>query len=228
MKIPRAAKQHIEAEEYDAAIALLTPLAEAGDADAQFVLGYLHFTSAEVDPAWAKEWLQKAAAQDHAEACYELSYWIDDNHTGPPVDEAGWRLLHKAAELGSSQAQYDLGATYATGDYGLPLNAEVSRVWYTRAAEQGNVDAQYNLGMMWLDGEGGSIDTRVGLEWVTKAASREEPDAMSKFAAGVLAYAYAQGRYGLEPNSELADYWKQREEALDQRPFRSHPDWFYE
>ena len=146
-------------------------------------MGYLHFTGAEVDPAWAKEWLQKAAAQDHAEACYKLSLWIDDDHTGPPVEEAGWQLLHKAAELGSAEAQYDLGAMYATGDSGLPLDAEQSRMWYTRAAEQGNIEAQYNLGLMWLDGEGGPVDTQLGLEWLIRATAREEPDVASTWAA---------------------------------------------
>lgn len=228
MNVPLEVKKHIEAEEFEQAIRLLSPRAEQGDADAQFLLGYLHFTGAEVDPAWAKAWLQKAAEQNHPEACYSLSYWLDDTHSGLPRDTAGWKLLHRAAELGSSEAQYDLGALYATGDHGLPLDAAQSRTWYTRAAEQGNVDAQYNLGLMWLRGEGGPVDFRLGLDWLTRAASRDEPAAMSTSAASILAEAYAHGSYGVERNSATAGRWKQREEELAQRPFRSHPDWFYE
>lgn len=227
MNIPQQVKRHLQAEEFDQAIPLLEPLAEQGDADAQFLLGYLHFTSAEVDPEWAKAWLQKAAAQDHPEACYELANWRDDDTFKPPDTEAGWQLLHKAAELGSSEAQYDLGAIYATGSEGFPIDAEKSRGYYTLAARQGNLDAQYNLGLMWLCGEGGPVDVGQGLYWLTLAGSREEPDAMSTFAAEKLADVYEHGRYGIEPDPEQAEYWRRRAIELEQWPFRDYPDWFY-
>ena len=33
--------------------------------------------------------------------------------------------------------------------------------------------------------------------------------------------------YGLEPNLDVAAEWRRREKELDDRDFRSHPDWFY-
>jgi TPR repeat protein len=220
-------RKHIENEEFEQAFDILLPQAEQGNPDTQFLLGYLHFTSAEIDPHQAKEWLRKAAARNHAEACYYLARWLDDNHTGMPSDPEGMELFHRAAELGSSGAQCDLASSYAMGWNNFPVDAALSRGWYLRAAEQGVVDAQYNLGMMLLTGEGGNVDYKRGIEWLVRTASRDVPAAMSTYAARVLAEANENGLYGVERNGEIAGAWRQREEELEQGTFRSHPDWFY-
>src|SRR5437867_2088841 len=78
--------------------------AESGDADAQFILGYLMFTGAEADYEASLDWLRRAAAQQHPEAMYHLSQ-LDDSkdgvHTGLPTNEEKRSLLRLAAELGS-------------------------------------------------------------------------------------------------------------------------------
>jgi TPR repeat protein len=228
MVISEPVRQLIASGEFDQAIGLLEPMAEQGDADAQFLLGYLYFTSADVEADWAHSWLVKAAAQDHAEACYSLSTWINPETFGPPEDAVHRHLLHKAAGLGSAEAQYDLGALYATGGEGFPLDAQISRRYYALAAEQGNVDAQYNLGMMWLWGEGGAVDVQRGLKLPEQAASaREQQWSMSTSAAQILSDVYAQGLYGMEADSVEAERWRQREQWLEAREFPSHPDWFY-
>ena len=222
-----AVRKHIENEEFEQALDVLLPQAEQGDVEAQFLLGYLHFTNAEIDPQQAKEWLRKAVERNHAEACYYLSRWLDDNHTGMPSDPERMELFRRAAELGSSEAQCDLASSYAMGWNNFPVDAALSRVWYMRAAEQGNVDAQYNLGMMLLTGEGGDVDYNQGLEWLVRAASRDVPAAMSTSAASVLAEAFDSGLYEVEQNRATAQAWRQREAELEKGIFRSHPDWFY-
>jgi TPR repeat protein len=228
MVISEQVRQLIASGEFDQAIAILEPMAEQGDADAQFLLGYLYFGGADVEADWAHSWLVKAAAQDHAEACYSLSRWINPETSCPPEDVVHRHLLHKAADLGSAEAQYDLGALYATGEEGFPQDAHISRRYYALAAEQGNVDAQYNLGMMWLWGEGGTVDVQRGLKLLEQAAStREQQDAMSIDAAQILSDVYAQGLYGIEADSVEAERWQQRKQWLEAREFPSHPDWFY-
>ncbi len=229
MQILAEVKQHIEAEEFEEAIRLLLPQAEKGDADAQFLLGYLYFTSAEVEPEWAKNWLEKAAEQNHAEACSYLSSW-GDNHCygGWPKDEESWELLFRAANLGSSEAQYALGVAYVTRDSGLPLDAAKTREWYMRAAEQDNADALCNLGLMWLDGEGGAIDTLRGISLLKQVTLLGERSAQSKFAASILTEIYEKGLNEVLPDVQAAEQWRVRWQELKLCSFRSHPDWFYE
>src|SRR5688572_7910535 len=105
MEVIRKARNLIDAEHYDEATELIFSLAEHGDSEAQFLLGYLYFTSADVTRAESIKWLCKAVDKDHPEACYYLSKCSQENFTGPPTDDESWKLLFKAAELGSKDAQ---------------------------------------------------------------------------------------------------------------------------
>src|SRR4051812_1565089 len=114
------AKVAIEREDYVAAADLLRPLAENGVPDAEFLMGYLYFTSAPVEKDESRAWLQRSAAKDHPEALYYLSRWGHRFDFGPPEDEAHRRLLIRAAELGFPEAQRDLGCFCAIGEGGFP------------------------------------------------------------------------------------------------------------
>jgi TPR repeat protein len=165
-------------EKADLAMRLLRGSADAGSAEAQFLLGYLYFTSADVDLAESKQWLERAAAQGHAEALFYLSDLNDDGTTGPPDCDRRRTLLVRAAELGSLRAQRDLGCYYAIGEFGFPLDHRLGRLWYSRAAERGHADAQFNYGMMVINGEGGPADQSNGLEWVRRAAAQNDEAAL--------------------------------------------------
>ncbi len=97
---------------------------------------------------------------------------------GPPEDDARRALLVRAAELGSADAQRDLGSLYATGDDGFPKDEALGRLWYGRAAAQGHADAQYNYGSMLLYGEGGPPDPEEAKALIRKAAAQGDPCAL--------------------------------------------------
>ncbi|HXA67002.1 MAG TPA: tetratricopeptide repeat protein [Bryobacteraceae bacterium] len=78
-------------------------------------------------------------------------------------------LLLKAGELGSLDAQRDLGAYFATGNWTGPKDPVLAIQWYRRAAERGQSDAQYNLGFMYVLGEGIQSDPEEGLRWLRLA-----------------------------------------------------------
>jgi len=177
-EVEKAAQEAIEREEYDAAMPLLRGSADSGSAEAQYLLGYLYFTSADVDLAESKQWLERAAGQGHAEALFYLSDLNDDGTTGPPDSDYRRTLLVRAAELGSLRAQRDLGCYYAIGEFGFPLDLRLGRLWYSCAAERGHADAQYNYGLMVINGEGGPADESSGLEWVRRAAAQNDEAAL--------------------------------------------------
>jgi TPR repeat protein len=64
-----------EQGDYSAAYDELAPLAEAGDADAQFKIGFLflHGQGVPLDYHEADSWIRRSAQQGHAEAQYNLA-----------------------------------------------------------------------------------------------------------------------------------------------------------
>ena len=86
-------KDAIQREDYDSAIRLLRPLADAGQSEAQFLFGYLFFTGADVTKDDSRVWLQRAASQDHPDAIYYLACLDDTLDFGPPEDDSRRALL---------------------------------------------------------------------------------------------------------------------------------------
>jgi len=217
------AKDVIARGERDAAIALLRPIATAGDPDALFMLGSRFFSDLDLVPIdEALRLLARAAEAGHAEAAYELALFrsADEGQLeyGPPESEQEVGLLIRAGELGSADAQYDLGALYATGDWVGPKDAVEARRWYLKAAEQGHGGAQFNLGDMYLVGEGGSVDTAEGLRWLEAAAAQDEPQALRH-----LEYIHREGSHGVPVDVTKADEYRRRQDALPDR-FRGATD----
>lgn len=101
--------------DYQRAIAIWRPLAEAGDADAQFNLGQAYKLGRGVtaDAAAALEWFRKASASGHLRA--------QDNY-GLLLFQEGRRAeampyLQKAAERGEPRAQYLYGTALFNGEF---------------------------------------------------------------------------------------------------------------
>jgi hypothetical protein len=108
--------------DFEFAIAVLRPLADAGNRDAQYGLGFLAMTECElISGREACSLFLKAAEQGHAEAMYHLAKFpefVSEPFKSPLSDEDAWSWLIRAAESGCLQAQYDAGASLATGDWG--------------------------------------------------------------------------------------------------------------
>jgi uncharacterized protein len=168
------AKAAIEAGKCEAALALLLPLAESGNMEAQFLLGYMYFADCECPfpRVVARDWLVKAKEQGHAEACYRLAWFPNAEGVSCIDDAESMNLLIEAGERGSVEAQRDLGAYFATGDWIGGKDEAKAVEWYTKAAEQGHAESQYDLGFMMLLGEGTAQDTVKGMEWLIKAAEQ--------------------------------------------------------
>lgn len=213
IEVYEAANAAIDDESLEEAQEILEPLALQGEAQAQFMLGNLYYLGANFSWETAQHWLNLAAEQDHPEALYCLA------STGfePQLGEVAWRppqtaqdgqRLQRAAQLGSAQAQRDLGAFYCVGEGGCTLDEAQGRHWYGQAAEQGHIDAQYNLGMLLLEGEGGDVDIAGGMQWLL-SASQSDDDPAAQEAAELLSEIYAEGLYGLKADRQKAKVYSQ-------------------
>jgi hypothetical protein len=82
------------------------------------------------------------------------------------VDKAV-KLLHRAAELGSAEAYYNLGALYHKGEC-VNKDEKKSKQYYEKGAMAGCADSRFNLGCM--DANAGSFDRAIK-HWLIAASS---------------------------------------------------------
>jgi uncharacterized protein len=124
--------------EYALAHQLLRPLAEKGDARAQFNLGYLYANGWGVqrDYAESAKWYQKAADQGLSVAQYNLgrAYSDGDGVVQDYTEAARWYQL--AADQDYPAAQLSLGIAYAYGQ-GVPRDVVNAYMWISLSAIRG-------------------------------------------------------------------------------------------
>ena len=115
---------------YAKAAELWRPLAEKGDAEAQYSLGtlYAEGKGVEQNDATAFLWFQRAANQGVAAAQYNVgaSYATGAGIGKSDVDAAKW--FRRAADQGMAFAQLNLGLLYAAGN-GVPEDVVEAYKW---------------------------------------------------------------------------------------------------
>lgn len=115
---------------YAKAAELWRPLAENGDAEAQYSLGtlYAEGKGVEQNDATAFLWFQRAANQGVAAAQYNVgaSYATGAGIGKSDVDAARW--FRRAADQGMAFAQLNLGLLYAAGN-GVPQDDVEAYKW---------------------------------------------------------------------------------------------------
>lgn len=127
--------------DYDTALAIWLPLAEAGDANAQFGLGQMYGNGFGVmmDDVAALKWYGLAADQGHGEALSNLAV-MHQNGWGVPMDEKeAIRLYTLAADAGVSQAMVAVGRYYAM-DFTENFDPVTAYKWFTLAARLDDLD----------------------------------------------------------------------------------------
>ena len=178
------------------------PLAEEGDAAAQFALGFMYERGEGVpeDAGQAVFWYREAAEQGNADAQYNLGVMYRTGKGAPEDAAAAGVWFRRAAEQGIAVAQYSLGTMYARGE-GVPEDARQAVFWYRKAAEQGYADAQSDLGVMYQTGEGVPEDVRRAAFWYHEAAVQGYAVAQSNLGA-----MYARGE-GVPEDDVRAYAW---------------------
>lgn len=167
---------------YGAALRDLRPLADSGDADAQYYLGtmFQHGHGVARDPRAAAHWYERAARQGHPLAQFALGFLLhqgageDHNAIYPdPVKSAYWLL--RAAEQRVIPAQQLIGHIYRTGS-GVPQDRDKALHWTLKAAEAGVVSAQFEVGLI-LGDQPGADNTIEAYKWFELAARAQYPGA---------------------------------------------------
>jgi hypothetical protein len=131
--------------DYSGAVAIWKPLAEHGDADAEFNLGqaYRLGRGVPLDLGSAEMWFQRAANSGHVDAQTTLGLLLFQNG-----DRAsGLKWLRRAAEQGEPRAMLVYGTALYNGD-GAPQDKLLGYAFISRAAGQGLAPAKDTLAQL--------------------------------------------------------------------------------
>jgi TPR repeat protein len=164
--------------DFAAALEAWRPLAEGGDADAQFRLGVLHDRGlgTREDPFAAVDWYRRAAEQGSHAAQVNLGLMLVEGR-GVDVDEAAaaaW--FDKAATANVPEGLANLGHLYRVGR-GVERDPVRAYALLRRAALFGNATAALGVAQMIASGEGVEPDPVEALAWARLTAGRDGPSA---------------------------------------------------
>ncbi len=125
--------------DYATALQEWRPLAEQGDASAQYNLGVMYSNGHGVTQDYKEtvKWYLKSAEQGYANAQYNLGVTYYDGHgvTQDYKEAVKWYL--KSAEQGEASAQLNLGVMYSNGQGVLQDNV-VAHMWSNIANANGH------------------------------------------------------------------------------------------
>jgi len=128
-----------ERGDYTTALRLYRPLAEQGNASAQFEIGRMYFNGHGVPQNFAEalKWHRLAADQGNVKAQVALGimYYIGQSVRRNLEEARKWFRL--AADQSDSGAQAMLGAMYVNGA-GVPKNYIEAMKWFRLSADQGD------------------------------------------------------------------------------------------
>ncbi|ACL73255.1 conserved hypothetical protein [Thioalkalivibrio sulfidiphilus HL-EbGr7] len=123
-----------EAKHFSRAMQLLSPLAEAGNAEAQYRVAIMcqNGLAGAPNPDAAARWMRVAAEQGHPMAQHGLGFMYLEGECleKDPRQAAVW--FEKAANQGLAGSQTTLAMMYQEGN-GVERDPEAARRWYQKA-----------------------------------------------------------------------------------------------
>jgi hypothetical protein len=131
------------ARNYALALKEIVPLARAGNADAQHLLGLMYYMGRGVtrDYKQAFSWHEKAAQQGKADAQYVVGAMYYTGNAVPQDQRHAVTWFRRAAEQGHGEAQHALGLMYRYHQAGMPQDKVLAYMLWNLAAAAGNRNA---------------------------------------------------------------------------------------
>jgi len=163
----------------------LLKLAETGDTEAQFDLGWAFELGDEIesDLRMAFHWFKTAAKQGHAQAMHKIGYMYE-KAIGTAKDETrAFEWFKKSADAGELHGERDLGYCYRYG-VGVEEDLDLAYYWTNKAAQNGDLTSQCTLGDFFLNGVMGEVDIAKAIEWYLRSA--EQNDSFSQHSLGKI------------------------------------------
>jgi len=166
-----------ERKDLDTAKAILEPMAQKGDAVAQYYLGdmIVRFAADRHKPEGVV-WLRQAAQAGVADAMNKLATILAEGKIVAQDQPRANELFMQAASLGFLPAYNNLGLRSYQG-VGRPPDPLDASEWFRLAADQGFAESQFNLGVLYAGGEGVKFDIVEAYKWMTLALKQGHVEA---------------------------------------------------
>ncbi len=116
--------------------------ARAGLADAQYAMAVIHgegLAGHVRDDQQARQWMARAAAQNHDTAQMEFGTWLVEGRGGEVDYEQGFAWVRRAAASGNVAARNRLAKLYRSG-LGVDADSVEAAAWYLAARRAGLTD----------------------------------------------------------------------------------------
>jgi TPR repeat protein len=165
----------------------LKPLAEQGNARAQFLMGGIarfNQDAGREDLAETINWYRKAAAQGLPEAQRELAFVL--LNAKPPQTGEAVSLYVAAAQRGDAESQYQLGVLYDRG-MGVKPDLAQRQAWWGKAAAQGYAPVLAALAEVARSGDGVPKSDAEAARLYREAANRGSSEASVELARALAA-----------------------------------------
>jgi TPR repeat protein len=146
--------------DYGTALNKFKPLADQGNAEAQYNLGVMYRQGKGVpadDQKAIELWTKAADEGNNATAQFSLGLMYRQGKGVPANDKQAVSYWNKAAERGHNTAQMYLGIMYAQGS-GISQDKVQAYKWFSIAADNGNLGAVQNLSTVSMHMEPAEIE----------------------------------------------------------------------
>ncbi|KAI9209356.1 Sel1 repeat protein [Polychytrium aggregatum] len=157
-------------------------LAEAGDAEAQYQIGFFYDIgdTDEFPQSYEKavEWYSKAAELGHPQAQSELGRCYAEALGVSQDDELALRWYRKAAEQDDVNAQVMVGVFNLKGRGMDRPSFDEAALWFQKAADNGDAEAQRRLAFLYLEGKGVAGDRLQAIQLFERAAANGDDIAL--------------------------------------------------
>ena len=200
----------------------LTAAAEHGHKKAQNSLGWKYYKGETIErnPKLAFEWTMKAVQNGNPNGMETLfrMYRDGDGVTQNKVEALKW--LEVAARNPDEQggASSELGECYEYGLLGLTRDERMAFALYYKSSQKIKCPGKYNRGRCHLYGIGTPVDIPKAIEWLTKAAEKEDIDdyKYDLLAMKLLVDLYTEGK-AVEKDEAKAQEWQAKLDELKKK-----------
>lgn len=190
----------LQAGNYTVAAQELADAADAGDAKAQYLMGYLYYQGQGVaqDDEKAFELFRNAADKGHVEAQTFLAFMYDAGRGVPQNKKKAFELYQASADEGDITATINLGVMYYKGD-GIPQNYDKAFELLNDIEHVNSPVLQLYLGNLYFYGYGVRQDVNKALDYYLRSAALG--DVSAHYFLGSI---YQQGKGAVRANPSEA------------------------
>ena len=176
-----AARKAFENGQHEEAVKLARPLAEKGDPDGIYLLGFAYETGQGVglSAEKAEEYYRQGVEKDHADSAYRLAFLLMSSKDETRILEAQ-AILEKQAVTEPAIAGRILGEAFLLGRFTGKPDVDKAVSWWKKATDAGDIPSILFLARFY-DGQMGFADKKdpaLSLQYFEKAADAGNTGAM--------------------------------------------------